>query len=43
LREWHRQIPEYRLAPGHEELEYPRGLRHVKDLTLTWKEMGNDD
>jgi cytochrome P450 len=37
LREWHRRIPEYRLKPGHEHLEYPRGLRHVKDLTLTWK------
>ncbi len=37
LREWHRRIPEYRLTPGHEELEYPPGLRHVKDLMLTWK------
>ena len=37
LREWHRRIPEYRIKPGHEELEYPPGLRHVKDLTLTWK------
>jgi cytochrome P450 len=37
LREWHRRIPEYRLKPGHEVLEYPPGLRHVKDLTLTWK------
>ena len=36
LREWHRRIPEYRIKPGHEELEYPPGLRHVKDLTLTW-------
>ena len=36
LREWHRRIPEYRLKPGHEELEYPPGLRHVKDLTLAW-------
>jgi cytochrome P450 len=36
LREWHRRIPEYRVKPGHEELEYPPGLRHVKDLTLTW-------
>ena len=36
LREWHRRIPEYRLKPGHEELEYPPGLRHVKDLTLIW-------
>ena len=36
LREWHRRIPEYRLAPGHEDLEYPAGLRHVKDLTLSW-------
>jgi cytochrome P450 len=37
LREWHRRIPEYRLKPGHEQLEYPPGLRHVKDLTLTWR------
>jgi cytochrome P450 len=37
LREWHRRIPQYRLKPGHEALEYPPGLRHVKDLTLTWK------
>ncbi|MDQ2649605.1 MAG: cytochrome P450 [Actinomycetota bacterium] len=36
LREWHRRIPEYRLKPGHEELEYPPGLRHVKDLMLSW-------
>lgn len=36
LREWHRRIPEYRLKPGHEVLEYPPGLRHVKDLTLAW-------
>jgi cytochrome P450 len=37
LREWHRRIPEYRLKPGHEQLEYPPGLRHVKDLMLTWR------
>ncbi len=36
LREWHRRIPEYWLKPGHERLEYPPGLRHVKDLTLAW-------
>lgn len=36
LREWHRRIPDYHLKPGHEELEYPPGLRHVKDLTLAW-------
>jgi cytochrome P450 len=36
LREWHRRIPEYRLKPGHERLEYPPGLRHVKDLMLVW-------
>jgi cytochrome P450 len=36
LKEWHRRIPDYRLKPGHEELEYPPGLRHVKDLTLAW-------
>ena len=36
LREWHRRIPEYHLTPGHEDLEYPPGLRHVKDLMLSW-------
>ena len=36
LREWHRRIPEYSLKPGHEELQFPPGLRHVKDLTLSW-------
>jgi cytochrome P450 len=36
LREWHRRIPDYWLKPGHETLEYPPGLRHVKDLTLAW-------
>jgi cytochrome P450 len=36
LREWHRRIPEYRIKPGHEKLDYPRGLRHVKDLMLAW-------
>jgi cytochrome P450 len=36
LREWHRRIPEYRIKPGHEDLEYTPGLRFVKDLTLDW-------
>jgi cytochrome P450 len=36
LEEWHRRIPDYRLKPGHEELQYPYGLRSVKDLMLTW-------
>jgi cytochrome P450 len=36
LREWHRRIPEYHLKAGHEKLEYPPGLRHVKDLMLSW-------
>lgn len=36
LREWHRRIPEYRIKPGHEELQYQSGLRHVKDLMLVW-------
>jgi cytochrome P450 len=36
LREWHQRIPDYRIKPGHEELVYPPGLRHVKDLTLAW-------
>jgi cytochrome P450 len=37
LTEWHRRIPDYWLKPGHEDLEYPPGLRHVKDLTLAWR------
>ena len=37
LREWHRRIPDYWIKPGHEELEYPPGLRHVRDLTLAWR------
>ncbi len=36
LAEWHRRIPDYGLKPGHTDLEFPPGLRHVKDLTLTW-------
>ena len=36
LREWHRRIPDYRIKPGHEKLEFPPGLRHVKDLMLSW-------
>jgi cytochrome P450 len=36
LSEWHRRIPEYRVKPGHEDLQYPQGLRHVKDLMLVW-------
>jgi len=36
LREWHRRIPDYSITPGHENLEYPAGLRHVKDLMLSW-------
>lgn len=36
LQEWHRRIPDYRIKEGHEQLEYPPGLRHVKDLMLAW-------
>ena len=36
LREWHRRIPDYRIKPGHEKLEYPPGLRHVRNLVLVW-------
>jgi cytochrome P450 len=36
LREWHRRIPDYRIKPGHEDLKYPPGLRHVQNLTLEW-------
>ena len=31
-----RYQPDYGIKPGHEALEYPPGLRHVKDLTLSW-------
>lgn len=37
LTEWHRRIPEYGIKAGHEDLEFPPGLRHIKDLTLSWK------
>jgi len=37
LREWHRRIPDYGIKPGHEDLVYPPGLRHVKDLILSWR------
>jgi cytochrome P450 len=36
LREWHRRIPEYELAPGA-ELTYTPGLRQVEHLPLVWK------
>jgi cytochrome P450 len=36
LREWHQRIPDYGVKPGHEALEYPPGLRSVRDLTLVW-------
>jgi cytochrome P450 len=35
LREWHRRIPEYSLAPGY-EVRYRPPLRFVPDLQLTW-------
>ena len=35
LREWHRRIPEYSLAPGY-EVTYRAPLRFVPDLQLTW-------
>jgi cytochrome P450 len=35
LREWHRRIPDYRLAPDI-ELHYPMGLRTVENLQLEW-------
>jgi cytochrome P450 len=35
LREWHRRIPEYTLAPGY-EVRYQPPLRFVPDLQLTW-------
>jgi cytochrome P450 len=36
LQEWHRRIPDYAITPGHEDLQYPPGLRHVKNLMLSW-------
>jgi cytochrome P450 len=36
LREWHRRIPDYSIKPGHEDLEYPPGLRSVRNLVLVW-------
>ncbi len=36
LREWHERIPEYRIKPGHEDLEFSPGLRSVRNLTLVW-------
>jgi cytochrome P450 len=35
LREWHRRIPDYELAPGT-ELNYMPGLRHVENIPLVW-------
>jgi cytochrome P450 len=35
LREWHRRIPEYALAPGY-EVRFRPPLRFVPDLQLTW-------
>lgn len=39
LREWHRRIPEYTLAPGS-DLHYARGLRSVENLELVWDPAG---
>ncbi len=35
LREWHRRIPDYTLAPGY-RVAYQPPLRFVPDLQLTW-------
>lgn len=35
LREWHRRIPEYTLAPGY-EVRFKPPLRFVPDLQLVW-------
>jgi cytochrome P450 len=35
LREWHKRIPDYELAPGV-ELVYMPGLRSVENLQLVW-------
>ncbi len=37
LREWHRRIPEYGLAPGY-EVTYLPPLRFVPDLQLAWEQ-----
>jgi cytochrome P450 len=39
LREWHRRIPEYSLAPGY-EVRFRPPLRFVPDLQLTWSTRG---
>ncbi len=39
LREWHRRIPEYALAPGY-EVRYRPPLRFVPDLQLSWPGRG---
>ena len=36
LREWHRRIPEYGLAPGYEAKFGPPPLRFIPDLQLVW-------
>jgi cytochrome P450 len=36
LREWHRRIPDYALAPGY-EVSYLPPLRFVPDLQLAWR------
>lgn len=36
LREWHRRIPDYRIAPGTQPV-WPPGLRSVEDLVLEWQ------
>src|SRR5262249_26307737 len=36
LPEWGPPVPDYPVKPGHEELHYPPGLRHVRDLMLCW-------
>ncbi len=35
LEEWHRQVPDYHIAPGI-ELDYTPGLRQVNNLELEW-------
>jgi cytochrome P450 len=35
LEEWHRAIPDYRIADGV-ELRYSQGLRSVENLELVW-------
>jgi len=40
VREWNRRIPDWRVAPGCEQLSYSAGLRRVDHLRLSWRPLG---